>query len=95
MHKGGYRQIEPAAFPVKVEPLAQEIADLIINRVQDSRLDWKPDGTARIRIDQILPSRGVKQQTLTGRRKRLHKALHDLLSQKGWKTIKPNHCGPS
>ena len=92
--KSGYRQVFPTQPRLNVSPIAEEISELIINRKGDQRLKWNEDGTVRILIGKILPERSAIKETLDGRRKRLRKALDELLEKSAWHKVRANVYSP-
>jgi hypothetical protein len=91
----GYRQVYARQPRLDVRPLAEEVAQLIINRQHDERLKWNDDGSVRVHAGKIIPAAGVAKQTLTGRRKRLRKATKELLATAGWQEVRANVYAPS
>jgi hypothetical protein len=69
--------------PLKVGPIAAEIAELIKTGKQDPRLKWKSTDEARISISKVIPD-NCPNQTLVGRRRRFKKALQESLREHGW-----------
>lgn len=81
--KFSYRQIRKTAPRLNVEPIAQEIAELILKEEDDSRLTWDSDKqTVRVEVGQVIG--GTNDQTITNRRKRFRKALESILAKHGW-----------
>ncbi len=83
----GYRQVRPRQAPLKVNPIAAEIADKIIKHETDERLKYLKNGQVQVLTGKILEGSAVKE-TLIGRRKRFRKAMTNLLSTHGWKEIR-------
>jgi hypothetical protein len=83
-----YRQALPRAEAVKTEPIARELADIIVAEGGDPRLKWLGDGTVRILMARIFPYDSGYMQTVSGRRKRLRAALEALLSESGWRAVR-------
>jgi hypothetical protein len=73
----------PRNSPLKVGPIAAEIAELIKTKKQDSRLKWKSADEAKIIIGEVIPD-DCPNQTLVGRRMRFKKALQESLREHGW-----------
>jgi hypothetical protein len=88
MALAGTRQVRPMDKPVKVQPIAEEIAALIRDGKQDPRLEWKSHTDVRVLISVIFPA--TNQQTTAGRRKRFRVALDAFLIQKGWTPVGAN-----
>lgn len=83
----GYRQVVSNAKRLNVQPLAEEIVGIAYNGQADERLRWTAD---RLRVTFNLtkaidlavgPS---PNQTREGRRKRLGKAVRELMIASGW-----------
>jgi len=85
-----YRQLQPREPALRVEPLAEEIRDLIVRNKEDQRLKWANQGEVRVKIGEIIPSGSAMKQTVQARRKRLRNALTKLLAQEGWQEFRPN-----
>lgn len=83
----GHRQLRPMDKRQDVEPLAAEIADLILNGKKDQRLKWLSDGNVQVLISSVIHE--TNKQTTAGRRKRFRRALDRLLAPK-WKEVLPN-----
>lgn len=81
----GYRQLYPRQAPSYVEPIADELAKLIISGSQDERLQWSSAGRLQIHTGKILLSDISPKRTLEGRRKRFNKALEERLTPYGWR----------
>lgn len=89
--KAGFRQLTKMAARLDVKPMAEEIANLIFEKITDERLNWNADGSVRVAIGKILPDDSAASQTLAGRRKRFRNALESMLEVKGWSRIRANH----
>jgi hypothetical protein len=85
-NQAGRRQIGKPNPPLKVPPIAEEIAQLIVSGMQDPRLNWKGGDEVRVLIGNIIPNNCPKQ-TLTGRRRRFSTALREQLTEHGWKQL--------
>lgn len=94
-HTGRYRQLSPRSPNMKVEPLAVEIADLIVNRQEDERLQWKDDGSARVLIGKVVPNKSTFKRTLQDRRKRFHNDMDRRLAPHGWRKVRANVYAPT
>lgn len=81
---GRYRQVRPRNPSLKVRPLAEEIARMVLSGTEDSRLQWQDDRNVRILTGQFLGDAGTPKQTIGGWRKRFHQALSELLQPQGW-----------
>jgi hypothetical protein len=80
----GHRQLHRMSGPLKVEPIAKDIAAAILTGKHDARLHWKNRDKVRVLIGKIIPDDGPKQ-TVSGRRRRFWKALTEELVQSRWK----------
>ncbi len=86
----GYAQLRPMQARLDITPIANEIAQLIIDRRDDERLKWNKDGSVRIQVGKILPAGSAVKQTLAGRRKRLSLAIEGTLRNSGWEKLRTN-----
>jgi hypothetical protein len=86
----GHRQLSPMATRVDVEPIADEIADKIVNGEPDDRLRWLGDGSVRVEMAKIFPTGSGYKQTVQGRRRRLRDALIERLNPMGWAHLGSN-----
>lgn len=78
------RQLYPMAPRVNIAQVAEELAQAIVEgRRDDSRLRWKGADRVRIVATEVLPE--AYQQTQATRRRRLWKALEEILGPQGWK----------
>jgi hypothetical protein len=89
----GHRQLSPMAKRIDVEPIADEIAGMILSGEPDDRLVWLPDGRVRVEMGKIFPEGSGYKQTVQGRRTRLRRALIDRLSTRGWVHLGRNRFG--
>jgi hypothetical protein len=87
---GSYRQKFPMQPRLDVKPIAKEIAELIISKQEDNRLKWNTDGSVRVIIGDVIPSKGIFKTTLEGRRKRFHTEIESLLTTGGWHKVRAN-----
>lgn len=78
----GRRMVHKMDARLNVLPIAQEVADLVLNHKEDKRLKWHKTGTVTIRTGEIIPM--TNKQTTEGRRKRFNKALTEILAEFGW-----------
>jgi hypothetical protein len=78
------RQVRPMQARLKVEPLVEEIAGLVVAKQKDDRLQWHEDGSVKVLVGKIIPEGSAVKQTLAGRRKRFRKALVERLGAEGW-----------
>lgn len=77
------RQVAAKSRPLKVAPVAKEIADSIRRGVADNRVKWLSSSEAKVLISEVVPDGGA-QQTVSGRRKRFYTALQHELAEAGW-----------
>jgi hypothetical protein len=77
------RQVAAKNRPLKVAPIAKEIADVIRRGVVDDRVKWLSSSEAKVLISEVIPDGGA-QQTVSGRRKRFYTALQHELAETGW-----------
>ncbi len=84
MRVRGYRQLSPRQAAIKVQPIADELAELIKNGHHDERLHWSTDERVRILSGKLFPANSAQKQTLEGRRKRLAMAMEERLTPFGW-----------
>lgn len=85
-----FRQVIPRDRPLKVGPIAQEVAQAILTRdASDKRLRWKNDHLVYLNMGEIIPNDRL-ERTITGRRKRFRKALNDILKPTRWKEESTN-----
>jgi hypothetical protein len=80
----GIRQVRPRQRPLNVDPIAEEIAKLIVAAKEDERLTWVRRNRVRVHIGRILPEFSAVKQTLANRRKRFWEALDEKLEMQGW-----------
>ena len=67
-------------------PIAQEIADAILNQRESPSLKRYPDGRVKVIISDVIPADGFNQ-TIFGRRKRFRAKLESLLAVGGWTSV--------
>lgn len=82
----GRRQLYPMDKRLDVKPLATRIAQAIQQQRPTKELKWRPDGTARLLLDQIIPT--TNKQTTTARRRRFADALFDALKGTAWAIVR-------
>jgi hypothetical protein len=87
LEKVGRRQLDPMQPRLKVEPLAEEIGNLITSGQEHEWLTWFGKGRVRVLIGKILPDGSAVKQTLECRRKRLWKALTAGMEPSGWRCL--------
>jgi hypothetical protein len=85
-YSAGYRQLDKPSLRWKAEPVAAELASLILDGKEDLRLKWLRGGKDRVQLQTwlIIPDNGPKKTT-SGRRRRLFAALEKHLAPTGWK----------
>jgi len=86
------RQVNPKDKPLNVKPLAQEIAELILNSKKDERLRWKGSEKVYVEISKVIPA--TNEQTTSGRRKRFRVELCRILHGHGWEMTTINSFSP-
>ncbi len=75
-----HRQLYAMAPRLDVRPLADEVAALILDGIDDARLKWSADrSVVTVRIGTIIPAESAAQQTVSGRRRRFKAALDERL----------------
>jgi hypothetical protein len=84
MGKAGHRQLYPRAKPVKAQPIADVLIELIDRRGIDDRIRWLSDVRVRVEMGKIFPD-GPPKDTVRGRRSSLREKLIEMLGEKGWK----------
>ena len=84
------RQINPLQPKLNINPIAEEIAELIINFEEDARLKWNSDRSVQILIGKILPAENMIKQTNEARRKRFRTKVEQLLIDAHWAKIRTN-----
>ena len=81
-----YRQLAARDAPLRVGPLAEEIAKAICKSRDDPRLKWFPDRrSVRVLVGDFIT--GQFKQTEEGRRKRFRLALEERLKPAGWQRV--------
>jgi len=90
----GYRQIIPRAAILDVNPIAEEIVQLVLKRAKDDRLKWSRKGHVQVLIGKILPEFSAYKRTLVVRRSRLSSAISKNLIAHGWREISHSWYAP-
>ena len=81
--KTSARQLSPKAQVMDIEKMANEIATLILNGVDDRRVTWLEDRQrVQVNIGEVIPE--SNPQTTQGRRKRFRVVLASLMSEANW-----------
>lgn len=81
--KTSVRQLSPKAQVMDIEKMANEIATLILNGVDDRRVTWLEDRQrVQVNIGEVIPQ--TNPQTTQGRRKRFRAILESLMSEANW-----------
>lgn len=80
----GYRQVYQRQPPLNVRAIAEDLAAKIASGAADPSLHWMSSSRVRVRIGEVIPSKGPKQ-TVQDRRKRFRAALETLLRDYGWR----------
>jgi len=86
--KYGTRQLRAVARTLKVEPIAEKVADAIVNQREEEGIDRKSPSLVHVKIGQIIPE--GNPQTTASRRKRFRIALTEALKPEGWDEVRPN-----
>ena len=76
------RQVGKRDKALRIEPLAAEMAALIVARATDPRLVWKTETKVRLAMGKVIPA--TNKMTTSSRRRRFRKALEDALRPHGW-----------
>lgn len=79
----GYRQISKRQPPWDADPVAEEIAAIILAGDSDDRIEWESPTKAKIFTREFVPS--GSQQTTQYRKKRFYEELDGRLMSHGWK----------
>lgn len=83
----GYRQLYPRAKPWKAGPVAEELAQAIMDGKEDTGLKWLGEGKNQVKTltPQIIPDYYLSPDATTnGRRSRFYKAMEKILVPAGW-----------
>jgi len=80
------RQLEPLSPRVNVKPIAEGVAALIVNGIEDPLLKWHSPTDVSVQIGKIEDLCGAAQTQL-GRRKRFRKSMESILAPRGWKPV--------
>jgi len=76
--------------PLKTQPLAQKVADAVINYDRDNKdLVWKSYDKVKILVGNIIPE--TNEQTTASRRKRFRNRLDEMLKTHGWSRPKQSY----
>lgn len=83
----GRRQIAQTAPRIKLDPIVEEVFDLISSGADDDGLKWY-DNKSRVRIviGNFIPNDGF-QMTISSRRRRFLEKLTPLLASNGWMPV--------
>jgi hypothetical protein len=71
--------------PLKIKPLAEELAALIVRGLVDRRLKWLSPQRVTIRIGEVIPT--TNAWTTSDRRRRFSVAIDEALSPHAWKRV--------
>ncbi len=85
-----YRQMYSRQPSLKVEPIAEDLLQRIINNIVDDRIQRYDDGRVEICIGKIaeLKEGSAVNQTLVQRRKRFRLKMDELMLNNGWEKIR-------
>jgi hypothetical protein len=87
IEREGYRQLDPRSPPLNTKALAAELADLILQGVDDPRLEWQDGRTSVILVmNEIIPE--TYARTTQDRRKRFRSQMKEVMEERGWKLYK-------
>jgi len=79
------RRLHTAASPLDVQPLTDQVAQLMRDGADSDMLEWSRDRTSvRVLTGRVIPSSSGAKQTVEGRRKRFAGALSEVLTEEGW-----------
>ena len=84
LEKSGRRQLRSMQPRLDVTPLAETVAELIVNGERHDWLKWHSPERVRVLVGKILPERSAVKQTLAGRRRRFWAALYEKVESMGW-----------
>ena len=79
---------------LNIEPIAEEVAELIVNGSEDPRVKWYPDRSVWIKIGNVIPKASGVKRTVEGRRRRFRDCLRKKLSDRGWHEIRSGVYSP-
>lgn len=82
------RQVHTTDKRLDVRPIAEAVADAIINSKDDARISIGKDGTIKLKIANIIPA--TNAQTTSSRRSRFRKYLNEMIAPHGWKELRAN-----
>ena len=80
----GNRQLRKMNTRLDIAGIAEEIAQLILQRRCDPRLQWTRNGKVRILSDAVTEGQSVPNATREKRQKRLRKEILSRISPHGW-----------
>jgi hypothetical protein len=90
LERKGIRQIEKKAKIFDVKSVGKEIAKIITDHGDDPRISWHEDGAVQVHLSRATPS--ARQQTQSGRNKRLRQVLAAELAGAGWVPMPGSRC---
>ena len=79
----GHRQVQRRDKPLNVDPLVEEIVELIVSKADHPRLRWSADRT-QVRLALTGFVTGNYKRTVGERRKRFQTRLEEKLKPHGW-----------
>lgn len=84
IERSTYKQTEPMAKPVRMKPVALEIAAIVRSGADDERIVWETDDRSRVHVvmSRIIPS-GYKQTTAS-RKTKFIAYFEAELAANGW-----------
>jgi len=78
----GWRQKHPPSPRIDIKTIATEIATLIHEGLEDSRLKWLETNSVKVLVGEIIPD--TNKQTTSSRRKRFRDELERVLKAFRW-----------
>jgi hypothetical protein len=87
------RQTRPPQRSIRraqMESLAEQIASLLEDRMDDDRVKWNADGTVHVLVSRVFPRHSAVKATLEGRRHRFAEILETVLATRGWEALGGN-----
>jgi hypothetical protein len=81
--------MQPRVTKKAMTALANEMADLVESRKADDRVEWLDDREAHVIVAQLFPESEGFRDTVSGRRRRFRGILEQVMSARGWETLRP------
>lgn len=92
--KESYRQVQTMAPRAPVKATADEITQLILGRMPDSRLQWRNDDSVSVLLHKIYPKDSGSHRTVTERRNRFRRYVEEALAKHDWYRVGRNRYSP-